>query len=69
MFAIIIGFLFLMGAIPALNSNEYLAIPLTLLGIVSSMLLTFLIYSWLMKKAVVWFKLEKHVPQLFKKRK
>jgi uncharacterized protein with PQ loop repeat len=69
MFGLIIVMLWLVGLIPGLSSNETLSVPILLLGILSSVLLTFLIYGWLMKKAVARFNLEKNVPQLFKKRK
>jgi hypothetical protein len=71
--ALMIGLIFailgLAGLIPGLYSNETLSIPIVLLGILASVLLTFLIYGWVMKKAVAKLNLEKHVPQLFKKRK
>jgi multisubunit Na+/H+ antiporter MnhF subunit len=35
----------------------------------ASIVLTFVIYGWIMKKAVVHFNLENRIPQLFKKRK
>jgi hypothetical protein len=69
MFGLIFAIIWLIGLIPGLYSNETLSIPAVLLGILASVLLTFLIYGWLMKKAVTRFNLEKHVPQLFKKRK
>jgi hypothetical protein len=34
-----------------------------------SIVLTFLVYGWLMKWATVKFNLEKHLPQLFKKKR
>ncbi len=71
--ALMIGLIFailgLLGLIPGLFSNETLSIPIVLLGILASVLLTFLIYGWVMKKAVTKLNLEKNVPQLFKKRK
>jgi hypothetical protein len=38
-------------------------------GFLASIVLTFLIYGWVMKRLVVKLNLEKHIPQLFKRKK
>jgi len=35
-------------------------------GLIASIVLTFMIYAWVMKKVSVRLHLEKHIPQLFK---
>jgi hypothetical protein len=57
------------GLIPGLRSNPVIFQIVLFLGFLASIVLAFFIYGWLMKKAVVRFNLEKHIPQLFKKRK
>ncbi len=39
------------------------------IGFFVSIVLTFLIYGWIMKWATARFNLEKHIPQLFKKKR
>ncbi|MBE3064979.1 MAG: hypothetical protein IMZ69_08170 [Spirochaetes bacterium] len=38
-------------------------------GFLASIVLTFLIYGWVMKKVTVKWHLEKHIPQLFRKKR
>jgi len=38
-------------------------------GFLASIVLTFLIYGWVMKKVTVKWQLEKHIPQLFRRKK
>jgi len=38
-------------------------------GFIASIILTFLIYGWAMKKISAKYQLEKHIPQLFRKKK
>jgi hypothetical protein len=38
-------------------------------GFLASIVLTFLIYGWVMKKVTVKWQLEKHIPQLFRKKR
>ena len=38
-------------------------------GFIASIILTFLIYGWTMKKLTKRLELEKHIPQLFRKKK
>ena len=38
-------------------------------GLIGSIVLTFIIYAWVMKKVTARFQLEKHIPQLFKGKK
>jgi len=44
-------------------------IPGALIGLIASIVLTFMIYAWVMKKVTAKFQLEKHIPQLFKGKK
>jgi hypothetical protein len=67
MFALIIVLGRLVSFVP--DTLEGLQTTLGFVSIIGSMVLTFLIYSWVMKKAVKWFNLEKNIPQLFKKKK
>jgi hypothetical protein len=46
-----------------------LSIAIPLIGLIASIVLTFMIYAWVMKKVTVRFQLEKHIPQLFKGKK
>ena len=39
------------------------------IGFIASIILTFMIYGWTMKKVTKALKLEKHIPQLFRKKK
>lgn len=43
-----------------------LSIAILFIGLIASIVLTFMIYAWVMKKVTVRFQLEKHIPQLFK---
>lgn len=44
-------------------------VALALIGLIASIVLTFIIYAWVMKKVSARFELEKHIPQLFKGRR
>jgi hypothetical protein len=44
-------------------------VALALIGLIASIVLTFMIYAWVMKKVSARFELEKHIPQLFKGRR
>ncbi len=46
-----------------------LSIAILFVGLIASIVLTFLIYAWVMKKVTTRFQLEKHLPQLFKGKK
>jgi Na+-driven multidrug efflux pump len=46
-----------------------LSIAILFIGLIASIVLTFMIYAWVMKKVTVRFQLEKHIPQLFKGKK
>ncbi len=69
MMGLALGIFLLVSSIPGLAANEALSVPLLLLGLVGAVVLTFVIYGWLMKKVSKRFKLEQHVPQLFKTKK
>ncbi len=51
------------------NANPVVYQIILFVGFLASIVLTFLIYGWVMKKLVVKLNLEKHIPQLFKKKK
>jgi hypothetical protein len=65
--AILFGLAILLIAGP--NSNPNIVFPLIILGLIASMVLTFLIYGKVMKWVTVKFELQKHIPQLFKGKK
>jgi hypothetical protein len=44
-------------------------VALALIGLIASIVFTFMIYAWVMKKVSARFELEKHIPQLFKGRR
>ena len=67
MFALIFGLGRLVSLVP--DSLEWLQTALGFLSIIGAMVLTFVIYTWALKKATTWFNLEKHIPQLFKRKK
>jgi len=46
-----------------------LSIAILFIGLIASIVLTFMIYAWVMKKVTARFQLEKHIPQLFKGKK
>ena len=45
---------------------QALSMAILFIGLIASIVLTFMIYAWVMKKVTVRFQLEKHIPQLFK---
>ncbi len=55
--------------IAALIPVDALRIALIFIGLIGSIVLTFIIYAWVMKKVSVRLQLEKHIPQLFKGKK
>jgi len=48
---------------------QTLSLAILFLGLIASIVLTFMIYAWVMKKATIRFQLDKHIPQLFKGKK
>jgi hypothetical protein len=48
---------------------QALSVVLLFVGLIASIVLTFMIYAWVMKKITTRFQLEKHIPQLFKGKK
>jgi drug/metabolite transporter (DMT)-like permease len=48
---------------------QAVSLAILLIGVLASIVLTFMIYAWAMKKITVRFQLEKHIPQLFKGKK
>jgi uncharacterized membrane protein YqjE len=65
----IVGFIALVVLILGPSPNQVTAMILGFVGFIAAIVLTFLIYGWVMKKATVKFNLEKHIPQLFKNRR
>ena len=61
--AALIVIFFVFAALIPINS---LRLVLIFVGLIASIVLTFMIYAWLMKKVSVRLQLEKHIPQLFK---
>ena len=53
----------------ALGGSPNVAMPLSIVGLIGAMVLTFVIYGKAMKWVTVKFDLQKHLPQLFKGRK
>ncbi len=64
-----LGLGFFVGVVRIAGSNPGIAIPLTIVGLIAAMVLTFLIYGKVMKWVTVKYDLQKHIPQLFKGRK
>jgi hypothetical protein len=58
-----------LGLILGANPNPVVFQIVLFVGFLASIVLTFLIYGWVMKKVTVKWHLEKHIPQLFRKRK
>jgi hypothetical protein len=48
---------------------QAVSMAILFIGLIASIVLTFMIYAWVMKKVTVRFQLEKHIPQLFKGKK
>jgi hypothetical protein len=68
--AFLVAFVALSGlAAAALPPGSIVSVIIVIIGFLASIVLTFLIYGWVMKKAVTRFNLEKHIPQLFKKKR
>jgi uncharacterized membrane protein YgaE (UPF0421/DUF939 family) len=61
--AALIVIFFVFAALIPINS---LRLVLIFVGLIASIVLTFMIYAWLMKKVSTRLQLEKHIPQLFK---
>ena len=64
--AALIAIFFILAALVPI---EALRIALIFIGLIASIVLTFMIYAWVMKKVSVRLELEKHIPQLFKGKK
>ena len=52
-----------------LGGSPSVALPVSIVGLIAAMVLTFLIYGRVMKWVTVKYDLQKHIPQLFKGRK
>jgi Na+-driven multidrug efflux pump len=61
--AVLIVIFFLLAALIPIDAVR---IALIFIGLIASIVLTFMIYAWVMKKVSVRLQLEKHIPQLFK---
>jgi hypothetical protein len=59
----------LVGLIPLRDPNSPVRAIILFVAFLGSIVGTFFIYGWVMKKVTVKWKLEKHIPQLFKKKK
>ena len=64
-----LAIIFLLGIWRTLGGNPGLAMPLSVVGLIAAMVITFLIYGKAMKWVTVKYDLQKHIPQLFKGRK
>jgi hypothetical protein len=51
------------------NANPTVYYVILFIGFLVSIVLTFIIYGWAVKWATRRFDLEKHIPQLFKKKR
>jgi hypothetical protein len=69
MVGLIAIFIIAIGLILGGNRSPVLFQALLFAGFVASIVLTFLIYGKVMKWVTVKFKLEKNIPQLFRKKK
>ena len=64
-----LAIVFLLGIWRILGANPGVAMPLSIVGLIAAMVLTFLIYGRAMKWVTIKYDLQKHIPQLFKGRK
>jgi|GEM_PF-3309761 len=64
-----LAIVFLLGIWRVLGGNPGIAMPLSIVGLIAAMVLTFLIYGRVMKWVTIKYDLQKHIPQLFKGRK
>jgi hypothetical protein len=69
MAVLVIGFILGVGLILGPNGDPTLFQVLLFVGFIASIVLTFLVYGWVMKWVTARFKLEQHIPQLFKRKK
>jgi hypothetical protein len=69
MAVLVISFILLIGVALGANADPTLFQILLFVGFIAAIVLTFLVYGWLMKWVTVKFQLEKHIPQLFKNKK
>jgi hypothetical protein len=59
----------LVALIPWHNPDSAVRPIVLFVGFLASIVLTFLIYGWVMKKVTVKWHLEKHIPGLFRKKR
>lgn len=45
---------------------QAISMVILFVGLIASIVLTFMVYTWVMKKVTTRLNLEKHIPQLFK---
>ena len=45
---------------------QALSMVILFVGLIASIVLTFMVYTWVMKRVTTRLNLEKHIPQLFK---
>jgi hypothetical protein len=64
--AVLIAIFFLLAALIPIDAVR---IGLIFIGLISSIVLTFMIYAWVMKKVSARLQLEKHIPQLFRRKR
>ena len=69
MFAFIIAIFLIASRLMGDNPNPVVFQIILFVGFIASIVLTFLIYGWAMKKLQAKYNLEQHFPQLFKKKK
>jgi len=69
MFLFIAAFIVIAGLTLGENPNPVVFQIILFVGFIASIVLTFLIYGWAMKKLQAKYNLEKHFPQLFRKKK
>ena len=58
-----------LGLVLGQNPNPLVFQIVIFVGFLASIVLTFLIYGWTMKKVTVKWKLEQHIPGLFRKKR
>jgi membrane protein implicated in regulation of membrane protease activity len=63
------AFIVLAGLILGSNASPVVFQIIIFVGFIASIVLTFLIYGWVMKRLQAKYNLEKHLPQLFKKKR
>jgi len=67
--AVMLAFIVIFVIAARLVPVQALSMVILFVGLIASIVLTFMVYTWVMKKVSARLNLEKHIPQLFKGRR